>query len=87
MYGYNLFTILLLAAFLIDAALAVATANEAESKGRNRTGWFVLGLLTGPLGFFAATFATEKYPLRSPEKTQSASGGAIGKWLRGEDRS
>ena len=43
-------------------AIAVATANEAENKGRNRWVWFAVGALLGPLGFFAAAVATAKYP-------------------------
>jgi len=43
-------------------ALAIVTAGLAESKGRRRWAWFVLGLLLGPLATALVVIWARSYP-------------------------
>lgn len=45
---------------LIDLVLAIATAIVASRKGRNRFGWFLIGLFTGIVGLAIILVALPK---------------------------
>ncbi|MGC9100524.1 MAG: hypothetical protein ACP5HC_04590 [Caldisericum sp.] len=51
--GINQFYLVLIipiAILMIILIFAILTAVVAHKKGRNAFGWFILGLLTGPVG-------------------------------------
>lgn len=47
---FHLVLIIPIAILMIILIFAILTAVVAHKKGRNAFGWFILGLLTGPVG-------------------------------------
>jgi len=52
--------------FLALFPFALMTTVVANNKGRNRLGWFFIGLLLGPIGLVLSLLTTDK--LRYKEK-------------------